>query len=252
MLNFFDLANSGLPYPITKETLVLYKQVSKQYLDKDLLESTRILVPATIKNEFDSVAGGNVDLKIPMSLLLYWFKHDFMKWMDKSPICPSCNLSLNLRYVKGNSWIVRSVEYYDCPQCSFTLVFPRYGEIENIGFNRIGRCSEWSFLFGAILCSLSIKSRIVHDFLDHCWNEAFIEGKWVHVDSTLEYPISINNPHYYEKNWNKKYQYVLAFSGTEITDVTKNYSVNWETILQQRKKRKNGDMSRIIDYYEKI
>ena len=72
------------------------------------------------------------------------------------------------------------------------------------------------------------------------------------MDSTLEYPISINNPHYYEKNWNKKYQYVLAFSGAEIEDVTKNYSVNWKTILQQRKKRKNSDMSRIIDYYEKI
>jgi len=209
-------------------------------------------VPIKIQNEFEGAVKGKLDLKKPMALLLYWFKHDFMKWMDKSPNCPSCNLSLNLRYVNGNSWIVRSVEYYDCPQCSFTLVFPRYGEIENIGFNRIGRCSEWSFLFGALLSSLSIKSRIVHDFLDHCWNEAFIEGKWVHVDSTLEYPISINNPYYYEKNWNKKYQYVLAFSDTEITDVTKNYSVNWETILQQRKKRKNGDMSRIIDYYEKI
>jgi peptide-N4-(N-acetyl-beta-glucosaminyl)asparagine amidase len=252
VLNFFDLANSGLPYPITKDTLVLYKQVSKQYLDRYLLESIRMLVPIKIKNEFEGAVGGKLDLKIPMSLLLYWFKHDFMKWMDKNPACPSCNLSLSLRYVKGNSWIVRSVEYYDCPQCSFTLAFPRYGEIENIAFNRIGRCSEWSFLFGAILSSLSIQSRIVHDFLDHCWNEALIEEKWIHVDSTLEYPISVNNPYYYEQNWNKKYQYVLAFSGTEIEDVTKNYSVNWETILQQRKKRKNSDMSRIIDYYEKI
>ena len=99
---------------------------------------------------------------------------------------------------------------------------------------------------------MSIQSRIVHDFLDHCWNEAFIEGKWIHVDSTLEYPISINHPNYYEKNWNKKYQYVLAFSNTEITDVTKNYSFNWKTIFEQRKKRKNSDMSRIINCYEKI
>ncbi len=252
MLNFFDLANNGLPYPLTKDILVLYKQVSKQYLDKDLLESIRMLVPVEIRNEFDVAVGGNLNLMIPMTLLLNWFKQDFMKWMDKSPLCPLCNLSLNLRYVKGNSWIVRSVEYYKCPKCSFTVVFPRYGEIENIAFNRIGRCSEWSFLFGAILSSLSIQSRIVHDFLDHCWNEALIEGKWIHVDSTLEYPISINNPHYYEKNWNKKYQYVLAFSNTEITDVTKNYSFDWKTILEQRNKRKNRNMSRIIDCYEKI
>jgi len=72
------------------------------------------------------------------------------------------------------------------------------------------------------------------------------------VDSTLDYPISINNPHYYEKSWNKKYQYVLAFSKADITDVTKNYSFDWKTILEHRKKRNNSNMSRIVDYYEKI
>ncbi len=252
MLNFFDLANNDLPYPLTEDILILYKQVSKQYLDKALLESIRMLVPVKIKTEFDMAVDGNLNWMIPMALLLNWFKQDFMKWMDKSPVCPSCNLSLNLRYVKGNSWIVRGVEFHECPKCSFTMVFPRYGEIENIAFNRVGRCSEWTFLFGAILSSLSVQSRIVHDFLDHCWNEAFIKGKWIHVDSTLEYPISINHPNYYEKNWNKKYQYVLAFSNTEITDVTKNYSFNWKTISEQRKKRKNSDMSRIINCYEKI
>jgi len=252
VLNIFDLANNRLPYPLTKDILILYKQVSKQYLDTDLLQSLRMLVPVNIKNEFDKRIGGNTDLMIPMKLLLNWFKHDFMKWMDKSPVCPLCKIPLNLRYVKGNSWIVRSVEYHTCYQCSFTIVFPRYGEIENIAFNRIGRCSEWSFLFGAVLNSLSIQSRIVHDFLDHCWNEALIEGRWIHVDSTLDYPISINNPHYYEKSWNKKYQYVLAFSNADITDVTKNYSFNWKTILEHRKKRNNSSMSKIVDYYEKI
>ncbi|HKO64645.1 MAG TPA: transglutaminase-like domain-containing protein [Candidatus Nitrosocosmicus sp.] len=252
MLNFFDLANNGLPYPITKDILVLYKQVSRQYLDKGTLDSVRMLVPVKIKDEFDEALSENADLMLPMTLLLNWFKQDFMKWMDKIPMCPRCNLSMTSRSIKGNSWIVRSVEYHTCPQCSFTLVFPRYGEIENIAFNRIGRCSEWSFLFGAILCSLSIQSRIVHDFLDHCWNEALIGGKWIHVDSTLQYPISIDNPHYYEKNWNKKYRYVIAFSDNEITDVTKDYSYNWKMVLEQRKKRKDRDMSRIIDYYKKI
>jgi len=252
VLNFFDLANNGLPYPITKDTLILYKQVSRQYLYRGILDSVRMLVPVKIKEEFDEALNGNANLMPSMTSLLNWFKQDFMKWMDKIPVCPRCKLSMTLRYVMGNSWIVRGVEYHKCPRCSYTLVFPRYGEIENLAFNRIGRCSEWSFLFGAILCSLSVQARIVHDFLDHCWNEALIGGKWIHVDSTLQYPISIDNPHYYEKNWNKKYQYVLAFSDKEITDVTKDYSFNWKTILEQRKKRKGRDMSRIIDYYKKI
>jgi len=54
-------------------------------------------------------------------------------------------------------------------------------------------------LFGAILNSLSIESRLVHDFLDHCWNESLINGNWLHVDSTLEFPISFNHPHIMNK-----------------------------------------------------
>ena len=159
MLNIFDLANNGLPYPLTKDILILYKQVSKQYLDKALLESIRMLVPVKIRNEFDMAVGGNVNLMIPMTLLLNWFKQDFMKWMDKSPVCPLCNLSLNLRYVKGNSWIVRGVEYHECPQCSFTVVFPRYGEIENIAFNRSADAVNGRFYLGLylVLCQYNLE-----------------------------------------------------------------------------------------------
>jgi hypothetical protein len=49
-------------------------------------------------------------------------------------------------------------------------------------------------LFGAVLSSLSLETRLVHDFLDHCWNEFLIGGKWIHIDSTLDYPISFDNP----------------------------------------------------------
>jgi len=157
-----------------------------------------------------------------------------------------------LRFVQGNSWIVRGVEYYNCPHCNFSIVFPRYGEIENISFNKIGRCSEWSFLFGAILNSLGICTRIVHDFLDHCWNESLIDGQWIHVDSTLEYPISFNHPCYYEKNWDKQYLYVLAFSDNKVLDVTINYTTMWTAIIERRKKLKLSNISTIQDYYGKL
>jgi peptide-N4-(N-acetyl-beta-glucosaminyl)asparagine amidase len=81
---------------------------------------------------------------------------------------------------------------------------PVTGIVDNTSIRRF-RCSEWAMLFGAILSSLEIKARIVHDFLDHCWNEAIIvpNGKWVHLDSTLPYPISLNHPYYYEENWER-------------------------------------------------
>jgi hypothetical protein len=99
-------------------------------------------------------------------------------------------------------------------------------------------------LFGAMLSSLGIKTRIVHDFLDHCWNEAMLsypEGEqWVHVDSTLDYPISLNHPYYYEENWAKEYEYVLAFTADKVEDVTQTYTLKWESIQQRRLKKKKA------------
>jgi hypothetical protein len=66
------------------------------------------------------------------------------------------------------------------------------------------------------------------------------DAKWVHVDSTLEYPISLNHPYYYEENWGKKYEYVLAFSADKVEDVTQRYTQQWETIQQRRVKKKDN------------
>jgi len=103
----------------------------------------------------------------------------------KHPLC--------IQHVIGNSWESRAVENYTCPICKSYRMFPRYGEIKKIADSRIGRCSEWSILFGAILNSLSIQTRLVHDFLDHCWNESLIDGIWTHIDSTIEYPTSLDH-----------------------------------------------------------
>jgi transglutaminase/protease-like cytokinesis protein 3 len=66
----------------------------------------------------------------------------------------------------------------DCKTCSSKQIFPTYDEILKIAETRTGRCSEWSMLFAAILNSLSIQTRIVHDYLDCCWNESLINKKW--------------------------------------------------------------------------
>jgi peptide-N4-(N-acetyl-beta-glucosaminyl)asparagine amidase len=143
--------------------------------------------------------------------------------------------------------------------CNYKYAFPRYGEILKIAETKTGRCSDWSMLFGAMLSSLGIKARIVHDCLDHCWNEAILpslysspdDGQWAHIDSTLDYPISLNHPHYYEENWRKEYQSVLAFTADKVEDVTKTYTQKWETIQQRRLKNKNN----VVDFpklYSKI
>jgi hypothetical protein len=84
---------------------------------------------------------------------------------------------------------------------------------------------------------LKIQARITHDFLDHVWNEALLQEKWVYIDSTLAYPVSLNHPYYYEQNWGKKYEYVLAFSENGgMEDVTKIYTVLENCFAEKRKR----------------
>ena len=211
-----------------------YKNISEQYNDHSILECVKQLLPDTVLNSY--MTDGS------LKPLLHWFKNDLMKWMSNKIQCLSCNILMRVQLLEGDSLNSRKTEIYTCNKCGSTIIFPRYVRILKIAETRIGRCSEWSILFGAILNSLSIQTRIVHDYLDHCWNESLINKKWIHVDSTLNYPISFNHPHYYEQNWGKEYEYILAFSANNIEDVTKNYTEKWQIIQKRRRKNDKIDV----------
>lgn len=249
-----------------KDTFLLYKKVTEQYRNPEILRIVRSLIPQDIVLQTTTTKDDGWNI-VP---LLRWFKNDFMKWTPKDPVCEMCvnrrsdghrnviegcsndrsvaTAAPTMQVKKiliGNSWKVRKLELFICNTCNYEYAFPRYGEILKIAETRSGRCSEWSMLFGSMLSSIGIKTRIVHDFLDHCWNEAMLsypEGEqWVHVDSTLDYPISLDHPYHYEQNWAKEYEYVFAFTADKIEDVTQTYTLKWESIQQRRlKKRKKA------------
>jgi peptide-N4-(N-acetyl-beta-glucosaminyl)asparagine amidase len=218
-----------------KNVFLLYNGISEQYNDPEILEKIRSLIPEQILqlSEDDKIKS-----------LLGWFKNDFMSWTPKDPLCTKCmedKVAMQVQVMIGMSWKLRTIEIHRCNKCGYEYTFPRYGDILKIAEIRTGRCSEWSMLFGAIMNALKTETRIVHDFLDHCWNEAMIQGKWVHMDSTLAYPISVNHPYYYEQNWGKKYEYVLAFSnGGRVEDVTQRYTQDFDAVKQRRKKNKSS------------
>jgi len=223
--------DGNLNQTINRNTLLFYKKIGEQYSNFQILEKIKSLIPEHITRQ-------NEDDKIKS--LMGWFKNDFMSWTPKDPICNRCmakgreNLPMNVRIVPGSSWKLRAMEIHRCDKCSYEYSFPRHGQILKIAEARTGRCSEWSMLFGAFMNALKIETRIVHDFLDHCWNEALLKAKWVHMDSTLEYPISLDHPHYYEQNWGKKYEYVLAFSNNMVEDVTHRYTQNLDAVIKRR------------------
>ncbi len=258
-----------------KDTFLLYKKVTEQYGNPEILRIVRSLIPQDIVLRTTTKDDWNI---VP---LLKWFKNDFMKWTPKDPVCEMCvnrgdgqstvidgcgndrsvaaeaPIMQVKKIIIGNSWKMRKLELFICNSCNYECAFPRYGEILKIAETKTGRCSEWSMLFGAMLSSLGIKTRIVHDFLDHCWNEAMLsypEGEqWVHVDSTLDYPISLNHPYHYEENWAKEYEYVLAFTADRAEDVTQRYTLKWEAIQQRRlKKKKATDFPRLIHRYNNM
>jgi peptide-N4-(N-acetyl-beta-glucosaminyl)asparagine amidase len=219
----------------TDDTFLLYKRISTQYVNQDILGYVRRLIPEEVvkKTEIE-------DKEESLKSVFQWFKQDFMQWFPKDPKCERCNLPMDSQFIRGVSWKLRSTERYICNSCGAIILFPRYGDILKLAETRTGRCSEWSMLFGALLNSLSIQTRIVHDFLDHCWNESLINEKWTHVDSTLSYPTSFDHPYYYEQNWNKKYSYVLAFSSNSLEDVTQRYTQQWDRVKSIRKERRKG------------
>ena len=224
------------------DNFTFYKRIAEQYTDDNILDSVKQSLPDKILKTYTDYQS-----LIP---LLYWFKNDFMKWMPQELQCSSCNRKMRLQVRKGDSMILRKTEVYSCDKCGSSILFPRYMKLLKIAETRIGRCSEWSILFGAILNSLSIPTRIVYDFLDHCWNESLINKKWIHLDSTLNYPISFNHPYYYEQNWGKQYEYVLAFSFNSLHDVTRYYTKKWNKVKKRRGKK--DEMERLTKIYLRI
>lgn len=219
---------SGLDEEDVKNSFLLYKKVTKQYQDLGVLRSVKELIPENVECNLVS--------------LLKWFK-SFMQWMPKQLVCNSCAAGtdgsdesqfMQAEIFPSDSPLVRKVEVHTCKKCGAKQLFPRYNDILEIAKARKGRCSEWSILFGAILSSVSLEARIVHDYLDHCWNEVKLDGKWIHADSTLDYPTSFDHPHFYEKNWKKNYLYVIAFTSEKIDDVTQKYTDHWNDILTKR------------------
>ncbi len=233
-----------------RNSFLLYRNVTSQYNDPQTLDAVRKLVPDDIQKD-------------SLESLLKWFK-SFMHWMPANLVCGNCSSGTNnpndagfmqRRIEIGDSWKMPKTEVYTCNFCGAIQYFPRYNEVLKIGKVRTGRCGEWSILFGAVLNSLSFQSRIVQDYLDHCWNEVMLDGRWIHVDSTLDYPISLDHPYYYEQNWKKQYLYVLSFSSDQIEDVTQRYTQDWKSVLLRRQNlQETGSSTRLgsISYLQDL
>src|SRR5215510_10288156 len=86
----------GRSSDLSWDTFLLYKKVTEQYRDPEILRIVRSLVPQDIV--YRKTKDDDWDI-VP---LLKWFKSDFMKWTPKDPVCEKCS---NRRDGDSNNFI---------------------------------------------------------------------------------------------------------------------------------------------------
>ncbi|EAL73537.1 hypothetical protein DDB_G0268168 [Dictyostelium discoideum AX4] len=177
-------------------------------------------VPLEIKKE--------KDLKRKMLMLLDWFKNEYFTWTN-SPECSDIKCGTPSTSSVGSdrptfeeqSHQVSIVEVYRCASNHVTR-FPRYNSVEKLLSTKCGRCGEWANAFTLFSIALGFTTRYILDFTDHVWNEVYIDGRWIHVDSC---EATYDSPLTYEGGWGKQLSYVFAFEFNGIYDVTSRYSI---------------------------
>ncbi|KAF9392300.1 hypothetical protein CPB97_002450 [Podila verticillata] len=173
--------------------------------------------------------------------LLHWFKNDFFQWVNEPP-CITCQGKTT--FIAGAVPTPQEradgagmVETYRCSQsCIEVTRFPRYGGVSKILFEtRRGRCGEWAHTFTVCCRALGYKARYVHDTTDHVWTEVWSEHKkrWIHCDSC---EAAYDQPLLYSTGWGKTLSYCVAFSAEEVVDVTRRYTVDYDTVVVKRRR----------------
>jgi len=180
--------------------------------------------------------------------VLRWFKEEFFRWTDR-PKCSRCGVAATesagmapasdeeLRYGATR------VEAWRCGTCQEVARFPRYNDPARLLETRNGRCGEWANCFTLITAALGYDCRLVLDWTDHVWTEVRLDDRWVHCDPCEG---CLDAPLMYEAGWGKKLTYIVAFSPTEVVDVTPRYTAAWPQVLSRRRQVTEDRMSELV------
>ena len=188
--------------------------------------------------------------------LLEWYKNDFFTWVNAPPchFCGSKTSNIGMETAKSQDEIINGasrVEVYKCDVCDTMTRFPRYNSSSRLLDEdaRRGRCGEWANVFTLIVRSMGYPARLIMDWTDHVWTEVWLthEKRWCHMDSC---EASLDNPLMYESGWNKKLNYIIAFSADDgMTDVIWRYTRQWKDVCTRRTKVSEEFLDCILQYF---
>ncbi|CAB1109414.1 unnamed protein product [Ectocarpus sp. CCAP 1310/34] len=156
--------------------------------------------------------------------ILEWFRQEFPYYYSGCHTCGNGDNNTFVGYVyptaEEREFRAGLTEVYLCSSCGHVSRFPRYTAVSKVLDTHRGRCGEYSVLMLRLLEALGYTCRWVVDWADHVWVEARVDRRWVHVDPC---EAAVDEPRLYE-SWGKNQTYILAFSPTEVVDVTEAYT----------------------------
>jgi hypothetical protein len=87
-------------------------------------------------------------------------------------------------------YIINNIEYDSLK--IFNLMYDYLPDIEKTYLENTGICYDYASLFAAMLRSINIPAKLVKGYtaenpkVYHAWNEVYIDGEWVVIDTTLD------------------------------------------------------------------
>eukprot|EP00930_Biecheleria_cincta_P043255 TRINITY_DN29718_c0_g1_i1.p1 TRINITY_DN29718_c0_g1~~TRINITY_DN29718_c0_g1_i1.p1 ORF type:complete len:568 (-),score=86.86 TRINITY_DN29718_c0_g1_i1:273-1976(-) len=181
--------------------------------------------------------------------LLEWFKADLFRWTN-GPACSECGVECSKHEGMSEAraeelrFGAKRVEAWRCATCNVVTRFPRFNDPAYLLETRHGRCGEWANCFTLCASALGFKTRLVIDWTDHVWSEAFLADRWIHCDPCEGV---LDSPLMYEAGWGKKLTYIIAFSPMEVVDVTPRYTAAWATLLERRREVSEAKLQTLIE-----
>jgi len=108
---------------------------------------------------------------------------DALTGLDDAKLLSGCSDELY-------EYVINNIEY-DSDKV-YNLMYDYLPDIEKTYLEKTGICYDYASLFAAMLRSIDIPAKLVKGYskqdptVYHAWNEVFINGKWIIVDTTLD------------------------------------------------------------------
>lgn len=95
----------------------------------------------------------------------------------------------------------------------FDLVYDYLPDIDETYVGGMGICYDYASLLAAMLRSIGIPAKLVKGYADynpdvyHAWNEVYVDGRWIVIDSTKDAELRITQMEKKSQDYSKVYEY---------------------------------------------